>query len=66
MVSDLVRAKISAGRKGKTHTPEVREKIAATHEWRPVASFDPKTGEIVKTYERMRGVEADGFAQCRV
>lgn len=65
-ISDETRAKLSVGRSGKTHTSETREKIAATHEWRPVASFDPKTGEVVKTYERMRAVEDDGFAQCRV
>jgi group I intron endonuclease len=66
VTSDETRKKLSDGRKGKTHTPEMKAAMRAMKKCKVIESYDLKTGQTIKVYPSTRAVIPDGFSQARV
>ncbi len=66
VTSDETRKKLSEGRKGKTHTPEMKAAMRAMKKCKIIEAYDLKTGVTVKTYPSTRAVKEDGYNQARV
>ncbi len=66
VTSDETRKKLSDGRKGKTHTPEMKAAMRAMKKCKVIEAYNLITGETVKTYPSTRAVKEDGYNQARV